>query len=110
MSLLSRLGSVLRVAARDPAVRRRARDLGRAAVRTVRHGSGSGDRGTAAGPRRRGSLADGQEHALADRRSEPSLRRPQRRSLSEASLVPCNAVPNCGPQLKRQPKPKLAQA
>lgn len=72
MSLMSTLGSILRRAARSPAVRRSARSLGRAAVRAVREnrqqGSGSdagseqrptGSSGAGARPREgAGALAD----------------------------------------------------
>lgn len=71
MSLLSRLGSVARSLARNPSVRRGARDLGRAAIRSVqeqRGGSGQGS-GQHDGARPesdgRGRASGG---ALADRR------------------------------------------
>ena len=71
MSLLSRLGSVARSLARNPSVRRGARDLGRAAIRSVqeqrggsRQGSGQHD-GARPDPDGRGQAADG---VLADRR------------------------------------------
>ena len=65
MSLLSRLGSVARSLARNPSVRRGARDLGRAAIRYVqeqrggsRQGSGQHD-GARPEPDGRGQAADG---------------------------------------------------
>lgn len=71
MSLLSRLGSVARSLARNPSVRRGARDLGRAAIRSVqeqRGGSGQGSRqhdGARPESDGRGQAEGG---ALADRR------------------------------------------
>lgn len=82
MSLVSRLTSLLRSAARSPAVRRGARDLGRAAVRSVqerrRGGTGGGreKRPDAGGAR---PDADGAHagaegsQALADRRGSSPL-------------------------------------
>ncbi|WP_193106838.1 type II toxin-antitoxin system PemK/MazF family toxin [Brachybacterium sp. FME24] len=78
MSFASRLTSVLRTAARSPAVRRGARGLGRAAVRAVRErqgGSGSSTPSRAGGASHRSADPAGVEGAgaLADRAASPAL-------------------------------------
>lgn len=75
MSLVSRLTSLLRSAARSPAVRRGARDLSRAAVRSFeeqRRGGSEPDRPERSGAS--GGSADGEgAQALADRRGSSAL-------------------------------------
>jgi len=77
MSLASRIASLLRTASRSPAVRRCARDLGRAAVRAVqerRHGTDRGAPPTDPSSDSATRPAEGEtsgrrrDHALADRR------------------------------------------
>lgn len=68
MSLVSRLTSLLRSAARSPAVRRGARSLSRAAVQAVkeqRSGTGGHDAGKVGGRGATGAPADGAGSALA---------------------------------------------
>lgn len=73
MSLGSRLTSLLRTAARSPAVRRTARDLGRSAVRSVQEArSGSPGRAAQEGRRER-HAGPGVSSALADRTSAPPV-------------------------------------
>lgn len=71
MSLLSRLGSVARSLARNPSVRRGARDLGRAAIRSVQEQRGGSRQGSGQHDGARPE-ADGRARAsggaLADRR------------------------------------------
>lgn len=89
MSLGSRLSSLLRTAARSPAVRRAARDLGRSAVRSVQEvrsgrsghsvqedGPGRSSRspgGSPAQARPDQQVAPGASSALADRASTPPV-------------------------------------
>lgn len=89
MSLVSRLSSILRSAARSPAVRRGARGLGRAAVRAVKDQQREGDRQhrtgstgptgheerstTAGDGARGGGVQGGGALALADRRGAAPL-------------------------------------
>ena len=89
MSLGSRLSSLLRTAARSPAVRRAARDLGRSAVRSVQEARSGRSTRSSGGPTSevrsrgqgapsghgapRGHGATGGSSALADRSSAPPV-------------------------------------